>query len=465
MEIKSCLSKGRTYVAVRTIEAGTCLLREPPLTAVLNASLSYQPASFVLSREEKVLFDAFPRGVEPMASLLAIRTFNLLRNNSAANIERDIQSLCDSHPARRADYERGVEACAQIVMKELARTSSLAIKVSLPQVIQMLNRISLNAFTLTDETMQPIGLALYAKAAVFNHSCCPNATQSFDLSSTGPILSIHANRNIHIGEEITISYIDVGFPSWWRRQELFTSYGFICHCAHCCLADPIPDAFRCRLCEGNVTLSSTFYDMHYRAWLKHELVFPLPCTSQASSDGNLPMPCAPIIASLKSSAYATLCLQCTRCKSTPSTSQILADLQLASRRHSQMATGTEGKDSTRRVKGLQQVYTRLTELLHSSHYAVVRVADEYNTALLLNNDFEEAYEVSRRMHAGMRVVYSAASPVLSLHLLVFGKLALYCGKQTRAHSLLTEALELLQRTQGATHPLTAQVKQLLRQPP
>lgn len=130
-----------------------------------------------------------------------------------------------------------------------------------------------------------------------------------------------------------------------------------------------------------------------------------------------------------------------------------------------MATGTEGKDSTRRVKGLQQVYTRLTELLHSSHYAVVRVADEYNTALLLNNDFEEAYEVSRRMHAGMRVVYSAASPVLSLHLLVFGKLALYCGKQTRGYSLLTEALELLQRTQGATHPLTAQVKQLLRQPP
>ena len=46
-------------------------------------------------------------------------------------------------------------------------------------------------------------------------------------------LTIIATRNIHPGEELTITYCDPDTPRTRRRQFLRENYGFWCHCPRC----------------------------------------------------------------------------------------------------------------------------------------------------------------------------------------------------------------------------------------
>lgn len=49
------------------------------------------------------------------------------------------------------------------------------------------------------------GLGLFAKGALINHSCTPNAVQVF----LGRSIHFRALRNLEAGEEVTIAYIEV----------------------------------------------------------------------------------------------------------------------------------------------------------------------------------------------------------------------------------------------------------------
>lgn len=73
------------------------------------------------------------------------------------------------------------------------------------------------------------GCGLYLQAATANHSCAPNAVQSFD----GRVLSLRCIRPIMKGEEITIGIIELHRHSTARQQSLRTSYFFECQCDRC----------------------------------------------------------------------------------------------------------------------------------------------------------------------------------------------------------------------------------------
>lgn len=73
------------------------------------------------------------------------------------------------------------------------------------------------------------GCALYLQAATANHSCAPNAVQSFD----GRVLSLRCIRPIMKGEEITVGIIELHRHSAARQQSLRTSYFFECQCDRC----------------------------------------------------------------------------------------------------------------------------------------------------------------------------------------------------------------------------------------
>lgn len=67
-----------------------------------------------------------------------------------------------------------------------------------------------------------------------NHDCNPNAEPTFPWSNH--VLAIKAIRDIDIGEEITISYLDECFlerSRHSRQKELKENYLFVCHCAKC----------------------------------------------------------------------------------------------------------------------------------------------------------------------------------------------------------------------------------------
>ena len=74
-----------------------------------------------------------------------------------------------------------------------------------------------------------IGRSLYPSASFFNHSCRPNC----EVFETGSVLSVHAQRDVSLGEELSIAYIDCNQRLRARRQQLQQTYFFHCRCDRC----------------------------------------------------------------------------------------------------------------------------------------------------------------------------------------------------------------------------------------
>lgn len=74
-----------------------------------------------------------------------------------------------------------------------------------------------------------VGCGLYLQAAAANHSCIPNAAQSFD----GRTLSLRCTRPIFKGQEITIGITEIHRPRATRRASLRESFFFECQCERC----------------------------------------------------------------------------------------------------------------------------------------------------------------------------------------------------------------------------------------
>jgi hypothetical protein len=188
-------SQGRYYAAAVDISAGKLLLEEKCVTSVVKNDFTANEQAFLVRCKHKTA---------PLSTILAYRV-SLLNIQTQHSV---ITDLCHFHP--NGDNE-GMHECAQ-TLRVLNPSLSLA------DGMNLLRRISLNAFTITDDIMQPIGIAIFFQAARFNHSCHPNSTQSFFFKGKDVYLRIHANRSIKKGEQITISYIDLCFPTWWRRE-------------------------------------------------------------------------------------------------------------------------------------------------------------------------------------------------------------------------------------------------------
>ncbi|KAI0134061.1 hypothetical protein BJ170DRAFT_591053 [Xylariales sp. AK1849] len=73
---------------------------------------------------------------------------------------------------------------------------------------------------------------IYLKTCLINHNCIPNAHNNWNEEARHE--TIHAAKNILVGEEIMISY-DANLPSIARWAKLKSSFGFQCRCELCTL--------------------------------------------------------------------------------------------------------------------------------------------------------------------------------------------------------------------------------------
>ncbi|KAJ3919584.1 hypothetical protein F5877DRAFT_4635, partial [Lentinula edodes] len=75
---------------------------------------------------------------------------------------------------------------------------------------------------------------------LWTNSCGPNAIWRFDrLTFT---LTLSAVRDIHLGEEITISYVDPFLPRHVCRTQLQPKWNLLCHCMYCDVPWTFPGA-------------------------------------------------------------------------------------------------------------------------------------------------------------------------------------------------------------------------------
>eukprot|EP00747_Dinoflagellata_sp_TGD_P008557 gnl/TRDRNA2_/TRDRNA2_118177_c0_seq1.p1 gnl/TRDRNA2_/TRDRNA2_118177_c0~~gnl/TRDRNA2_/TRDRNA2_118177_c0_seq1.p1 ORF type:complete len:167 (-),score=19.37 gnl/TRDRNA2_/TRDRNA2_118177_c0_seq1:74-508(-) len=71
---------------------------------------------------------------------------------------------------------------------------------------------------------------LFQTVCRFNHSCDPNARHKIYGDGRAVVC---ARRDIEIGEEITIAYVDLQQQREQRLTTLKDQYGFDCSCPHC----------------------------------------------------------------------------------------------------------------------------------------------------------------------------------------------------------------------------------------
>jgi len=91
------------------------------------------------------------------------------------------------------------------------------------------DRIATNNFdSVIDGIPQQV---LFPEIAMLNHDCRPNAAYFFDQELLTHF--VHAIRDIHPGEEITITYVDNEKDRATRMRKLEKNWGFKCACAAC----------------------------------------------------------------------------------------------------------------------------------------------------------------------------------------------------------------------------------------
>ena len=75
------------------------------------------------------------------------------------------------------------------------------------------------------------GTGLFPLVCSANHSCDPNAWVDFDSGDSKAWM--YALRDVCVGEEILIAYVDTEGGTDERRRSLL-EYGFFCMCKRCC---------------------------------------------------------------------------------------------------------------------------------------------------------------------------------------------------------------------------------------
>jgi hypothetical protein len=258
--IRITQSSGRVGVATKDIIAGNIILLEEPFACVL-------PAQHELAQQfsyDNYEFNALKKIKEVSASKvkgdLCILAYRIMKKMVCDPLMKDLfQELCYTSSRDRSGLHE-----YSIILSELLKMANIKEKYTIDYLRSIISRISTNAFSIVDDCFDEMGIGVYLKAACFNHSCKPNAFQSFDSKLR---ISIRALRDIRKNEEITVSYIDLSRPTWWRRSELLDGYNFICNCDRCEQTDYI-DSCCCHHvgCIGNCFIQH-HEESQYRNWL------------------------------------------------------------------------------------------------------------------------------------------------------------------------------------------------------
>jgi hypothetical protein len=116
-----------------------------------------------------------------------------------------------------------------------AKPTQIRASVSVDKIAQILARIKFNAFSICDAESNSLGIGLFGTANRINHSCEPNAVQTFLCGEQGamPKLRVTATTYIPSGGEICVSYIDNKQPRKMRQESLQRDYNFVCTCSYC----------------------------------------------------------------------------------------------------------------------------------------------------------------------------------------------------------------------------------------
>ncbi|EWC45965.1 hypothetical protein DRE_04758 [Drechslerella stenobrocha 248] len=229
-------------------------------------------------------------------------------------------------------------------------------------------KLLVNSITATTQSFDPIGIAVDYHAAMFNHSCSPNAVMVFD----GRQLFLRSLKEIPKDTEITISYIDIFMTRKERKEELSTRYFFDCMCPYCS-AEARPSEYSlCQKCKKVIPLSSNACPTCGETVPEEQLLDATTLAVSVSSarrkknaDKSIPV----MLESLRS-LYATRLL--------PSSYHPIPQI------HQDLATAyIDAGDWTAALKHLVTLYVRVYPVVYATPYHPIRVVRTFTLAMVL----------------------------------------------------------------------------------
>ena len=128
------------------------------------------------------------------------------------------------------------------VAKQARFLLAASCRCSMDECVRTLGRLQLNGFEMTASEPEegaeeaeggrhrPVGVGVFPSASYTNHSCAPNCAQRFDAHGC---IVVETARDVRVGEELTIPYVDVRLGRRERRERLRKNFAFDCACERC----------------------------------------------------------------------------------------------------------------------------------------------------------------------------------------------------------------------------------------
>ncbi|CAH0521915.1 unnamed protein product [Peronospora belbahrii] len=258
--------KGRCAVASVAIQAGSCILRTSALCTVSFSSCGWCFASQVSlfrctgcrkarycsracqqrdwsqHRRECSAWRSIPAANNLPTVLLVCRLAAKLFLGSIINEEERNQvfklrhHLDDHLECKRQQFKEMSQLVLLLLLQYKGDTKQQIVSFDKLQndlemeILRLFGRVNCNAFSVANNvTNEALGIALFPHGALFNHDCDPNCIVSFK----GREMLVHVVKDVGVGQELTVSYIELLQSTEARRNELKDSYFFDCQCARC----------------------------------------------------------------------------------------------------------------------------------------------------------------------------------------------------------------------------------------
>lgn len=265
VEVNQSPEQGRHLSVKHKTQAGTVLVCEYPLVAVLDKNCLKSHCSFCL-RQAIVSQCSRCKSVAYCSTQCQKKDWTMHSKECKYSAQETplIRALCrlvHSNPLTFL-FESFVSNRLNLSQDQLlsyaphVATLKKILGPLLPSAQATLDLISLflsNSMCVSDGEGVNIGVALYKVSSWVNSQCVPNACVVFD----GRIATMRCIRDMEMGEQIFISYV-VSTLSRSARKLHLKNYFFNCKC-HLCTADLDPlDGFICKTtgCSGDLDLDS-----------------------------------------------------------------------------------------------------------------------------------------------------------------------------------------------------------------
>jgi hypothetical protein len=212
------VSEGQRGVFVVTRErAGALLISEPSLAFVPDSNTG--SLDVALAAKLFMLVEESP-GIE--SKLAPLHTnMQSITSNDRREVSPDVALVLELVSRLRPNPRR-TQATDQI------------------RALNILQRVRVNALTVSSAEGQKAGLGIFPSCAMLNHTCGePSAYIWFQhpdacCAYSGAVAEVRAARDLEVGEELTIAYIDRSVLGWNVRRDLLrNNFCFLCSCSPC----------------------------------------------------------------------------------------------------------------------------------------------------------------------------------------------------------------------------------------